>query len=188
MPEVATLLCRDFPLRMWLLLSNELPAAEQNFWQAHLQSCARCQEIFAGAKSVQEQYASLSLVEAPERLVQKIIRRAQPQPRLGWWELFAQRLTPFFDFRPRLVLAGVCAAILLLGFHYLAFQQPRRPSWEAAAFDAQAGALSLSLSRYNSTEAFSRNEHVAEFSWDEQAADLRAGIAALESDLQNSKL
>jgi len=191
MPEVVTTFpCRDFLLQMWLLLSDELPAAEQKLWQAHLQSCARCREILADAQFVQEQYASLPFVEAPERIVQKIIRRALPQRRLGWWELFAPRLAPIFDFRPRLALTGVGVAILLLSFHYLAFQQPRRPAWEAAAFDAKAEALSLSLSRYNAEtiEAFSRHAPVAEFSWDEQAADLRAGIAALESDLQSSKL
>lgn len=187
---VTTFPCRDFPLQMWLLRDGELTATEQEFWQAHLQHCSRCREIFAGAQSVQEQYARLPLAEVPERVVQKIIRRAQPRRRVVGWESFVQRLAPFLDFRPRLVLAGVCAAALLLSFHYLAFQKPVRPMWEAASFEAQAEALALSLSQYNAgtVETFNRQAQGAEFSWDEQVADLRAGIAALESDLQNSKL
>jgi len=187
---VTTFPCRDFPLQMWLLLGGELPAAEQKFWQAHLQSCARCQEVFADAQSAQEQYASLPLDDAPERIVQKVIRRAQPQRRFVWWESFAHRRALFFDFRPRLVLAAAAGAVLVLGFHYLAFQQPNRPPWEATAFDEKAEALSRSLMKYNANEAdmVGRDDHAAEFSWDERAADLRAGLAALESELQNSKL
>jgi len=187
---VTTFPCRDFPLQIWLLLSGELPVAEEKFWQVHLQSCARCREVLADAQSVQEQYARLPLADAPERVVQQIIRRAQPQRRLVWWESFAQRLSLFFDLKPRLVLAGVAGAALLLSFHYLAFQQPTRPAWEATAFDEKAEALSSALMKYNANEveAFGRDEHAAEFSWDERAADLRAGIAALQSELQNSKL
>lgn len=187
---VTTFPCRDFPLQMWLLLSGELPMTEEKFWQAHLQSCARCQEVFADAQAVQEQYARLPLVDAPERAVQKIIRRAQPQRRLVWWESFAQRLALFFDLKPRLVLAGMAGAVLLLSFHYLAFQQPTRPAWEATAFDEKADALSSALMKYNANEveAFGRDEHAAQFSWDERATDLRASIATLESELQNSEL
>lgn len=187
---VATFSCRDFPLQMWLLLSGELSVAEENFWQAHLQSCARCREVFADAQSVQEQYARLPLVEASERVVQKIIRHAQPQRRLVWWESLGQRLALFFDLKPRLVLAGISCAALLLSFHYLAFQQSTRPAWEAAAFDEKADALSIALMKYNANaiETSGPDEPVAQFSWDEQATDLRASIAALESDLRNSKL
>jgi hypothetical protein len=191
MPEVVTtFLCRDFPLQMWLLFSGELSAAEEKFWQAHLQSCTRCREVFADAQAVQEQYARLPLVDAPERVVQKIIRPAQPQRRLVWWELFAPRLSLFFDLKPRLAFAGVAFAVLILSFHYLAFQQPNRPAWEATAFDEKADELSIALMKYNANEveAFGRDEQAAQFSWDARAADLRAGIAALESELQNSKL
>jgi len=187
---VTTFPCRDFPLQMWLLLSGELPVAEEKFWQAHLQSCVRCREVFADAQAVQEQYARSPLADAPERIVQKVIRRTQPQRRLVWWELFAPRLSLFFDLKPRLAFAGVAFAVLLLSFHYLAFQKPTRPAWEAAAFDEKAEALSIALMKYNANAAdmFGRADHAAEFSWDERAADLRAGLAALESELQNSKL
>ena len=184
--------CRDFPLHMWLWLSEELPAAEKNFWQAHLQSCAGCREVLDNAQSVREQYARLPLYEAPEHVIQKIIRRAQPQRRLAGWESLARRCASFFEFRPRLALAGVAFAVLVLGFHYLAFQKPTQPAWEAAAFDTQAAALSSALVKYETPQKddFGRDEHeaAAEFSWDERATDLRAGIAALESELQDSKL
>jgi hypothetical protein len=192
MSNLTTSPCRDFPLQMWLLLSEELAAAEQKFWRAHLQSCARCQEIFANAQSVQEQYAHLPLAEAPARVLQKVIRRAPTQRRFARWEAFAQRLAIFFDRKPRLVLAGFASAVLLLGFHYLAFKEPAQSAWEASAFDAQVDALSHSLMKYYAVtdDEFNRDDYAiaAEFSWDERATDLRASIAALEKELQNSKL
>lgn len=192
MSKITTFHCRDFPLQMWLWLSDELPAAEQKFWQTHLQSCARCHEVFNNAQSVQAQYASLPLYDAPASVVRKIIRRAQPQRRSVWWEAFVRRYDIFFDFRPRLAFTGVAFTLLVLGFHYLAFLQPTPPAWEAAAFETRAEALASALMKYQvpAGDEFRRDEHepAAQFSWDEQATDLRANIAALESELQNSKL
>lgn len=189
---VTTFSCRDFPLQMWLMFSGELPAAEQKFWQAHLQSCGRCREVFDNAQSVQEQYARLPLYDAPAPVVQKILRSTQPQRRFAWWEIFVRRYAIFFDFRPRLAFAGVAFTVLVLGFHYLAFQQPTPPAWEAAAFDTRAEALASALMKYDmpGSDEFRQDEHEqkAQFSWDEQATGLRASIAALESELQNSKL
>ncbi len=189
---VTTFPCRDFPLQMWLWLSDELPAAEKEFWQLHLQSCARCQEVFNNAQSVQEQYASLPLYDAPAPVIHKIIQRAQPPRRSAWWEAFVRRYHIFFDFRPRLAFAGAVFAILVLGFHYLAFQQPTQSAWEAEVFDTRAEALANTLLKY---EVFGSGEFrqdgfepVAQFSWDEQATGLRTSIAALENELQNSKL
>ena len=184
--------CRDFPQQMWLCLSDELPAVEKEFWQLHLQSCARCQEVFNKAQSVQEQYASLPLYDAPAPVIRKIIRPAQAPRRSAWWETFVRRYHIFFDFRPRPMFAGVVFAILVLGFHYLAFQQPTQSAWEAEIFDTRAEALANTLLQYDvfgsgepRQEGF---EPVLQFSWDEQATGLRTSIAALEYELQNSKL
>lgn len=184
--------CRDFPLQMWLWLSDELPAAEKEFWQLHLQSCVHCQEVFNNAQSVQAQYASLPLYEAPASVIRKIIRWEQSPPRLSWWEKFVQQYDISFDFKPRLAFAGVTVAALIVGFHYLAFQQPTQSAWEAEVFDTRAEALANKLLQYDvlGNGAFRPNELelVAQFSWDEQATGLRASIAALEKELQNSKL
>jgi hypothetical protein len=197
MSNVASLPCRDFPLQKWLLFSGELSTPEQKFWRRHLQACRRCQETWAETQSVLQQYASLPLYEAPEKIIQEILRPAPPRHEVGWLAAFVNRLSLFFNDKPRLALAGMAlAALLLASFHYFAFQPHVPPTWDAAAFDQKASELLNTLSDYHfgALAEMKKNDKAGEVAeaapwwWEEQAANLRESIAALQSDLQSSKL
>lgn len=190
--KVSSTPCHDFRLQMWLLRSGELPETEKKFWQQHLQSCPHCQATWASAESVQAQYQRLPLYEAPARIVHQITPPA-PAPRAAkGWNVFEPWRTLFGGRQPRLLFAGVAFTVLLLSFHYLAFQKSAQVAWEATAFDEKVTALSITLQQYVSDETEARRrdvgDHVMEFSWDAQAAGLRESIAALTSELQNTKL
>lgn len=170
--------CRDFPLQMWLWLSHEMPAPEQQFWQRHVQACSRCREMLATAQSVQEKYAGLPLYAAPERTIQKLISQATPPQKLKWPEAIGNRLSAFFDFKPRLAFAGVALAVFLItGFHYFAFQPKMKHTWEARAFDQKAAELLHAIHEYN--QDFSE--------LDEQLDDLNYRLTAMAAELKNAE-
>ncbi len=171
--------CRDFPLQMWLWLSGEMPAPEQQFWQRHLHACSHCRKLLATAHSVQEKYAGLPLYAAPESLIQKLFNQEKSPPqKLRWPEALGNRISAFFDFKPRLAFAGVVLAVFLItGFHYFAFQPKMKHTWEARAFDHKAAALSYAIYEYN--QDFSE--------LDEQLSDLDYRLSAMAVELETAE-
>jgi hypothetical protein len=171
--------CQDFPLQMWLWLSHEMPAPEQQFWQRHLQACSRCREMLATAQSVQEKYAGLPLYAAPESLIQKLLSEAKPSPqKIKWPEALGNRISAFFDIKPRLAFAGVALAVFLItGFHYFAFQPKMKHTWEARAFEQKAAALSYAI--YQHSQDFSE--------LDEQLSDLDYRLTAMAVELETAE-
>jgi len=183
--------CRDFPPQSWLLLSGELPEAEKQFWQRHLQDCALCQETLATARSVQAQYASLPLYDAPERVIQKLARQSKPRAEEAGWlaalDRFFSSLSNRLEYKPRLALAGVALAVFLLaGFHYFAFRPRLQHTWEAAAFERKASELLNALDQNEAGAAEEMwSEEDAGFAddpLDQQVSSLRESLAALSSD------
>jgi hypothetical protein len=179
MSDYAFTPCRDFPLQMWLWLSGEMPAPEQQFWQRHVQACSRCREMLATAQSVQKKYAGLPLYAAPESLIQKLLTEAKPSPqKIKWPEALGNRISAFFDFKPRLAFAGVVLAIFLItGFHYFAFQPKMKHTWEARAFDQKAAELSHAIYEYH--------QDLSEL--DEQLNDLNYRLTAMAAELENAE-
>jgi hypothetical protein len=168
-----------------------MPESEQEFWQRHLQACAQCQNALTAAKSVEAQYMQLAFHEAPDRVVQKLLRQVKPQLQAGWLNTFRERIAYFirqYGFKPRLVFIGSALAVFLIaGFHFLAFQPPAQPAWDAATFDERAGELFNDLDKYNSEVSTNSGDFV-EASWDDQIANLRESIAALRVELESAKL
>ncbi len=194
MSNLTTSPCRDFPLQMWLLLSDELPDHEERFWQRHLQTCPRCQEKLAEARSLQAHYMRLPFYDAPERVIQQLFQPAKPRRETNGW---LRALIRFFSawlvrpaHQPRLAFAGfVFAMLLLASFHYLAFRPLSQPTWEAAAFDQKALVLASVLEQYGADFGLKIwNSPLSESVLDKQVMALRESLAALAKDVQNSKL
>ena len=191
--------CHDFATELWLLIGGEMPQDRQQLWQRHLQNCVHCQEIFATAQSMQAQYLSLPLYEAPEKVVRDLVHQAkllQKEVRSlrrisRWFSTIVWR----FDFRLRPAIVGVVlAAFLLMFFHRLAFRPESSHTWEAAAFDQKVSELRSTLDQYDTDSLHdgwsfgALAESAAVSTFDKQVADLRESLSMMSSELSRAKL
>jgi len=79
--------CKRFEQQIWAYLEGQLPSAQAQAFEAHLQACPRCQRQIAAAQATYRALRALPRHRAPENLVAQVRHRmAQPsaRPRVDW--------------------------------------------------------------------------------------------------------
>jgi anti-sigma factor RsiW len=79
--------CKRFEQQIWAYLEGQLPSAQAQAFEAHLQGVPRCQRQIAAAQATYRALRALPRHRAPENLVAQVRHRmAQPsaRPRVDW--------------------------------------------------------------------------------------------------------